>query len=147
MLNFPNPEISQIMQIESNHNCVDCLAPNPLFTSINNAVFLCQNCANIHRGLGINISIVKSLTHDQFSQYEIYLLRIGGNLRFKNLMTEYGITSDQNKEFKYHLKIADYYRKLLVAELNKTNQPNEYEQLLNNKPSPEIGLQIMISHS
>ena len=144
-MNFPNPEIGQIMSIESNHYCVDCLAPNPLFTSINNAVFLCENCANMHKALGPNISIVKSLVNDQFSQDEINLLRIGGNFRFNTLISEYGITSDQNKEFKYHLKIADYHRKLLIAELNKVNNPNEFEQLLNNKPSPEVGLQIMES--
>lgn len=144
-MSFPNPEIDQIMSIDSNKTCVDCLAPNPLFTSINNAIFLCENCANMHKALGPNISIVKSLTNDQFSQDEVNLLRIGGNFRFNNLISEYGITSDQNKEFKYHLKIADYYRKLLIAELNKVNNPNEYEQLLNNKPSPEIGLQIMES--
>ena len=46
-------------------------------------------------------------------------------------MSEYGITSDQNKEFKYHLKISDYYRKLLLAELNKDSNPNEYQQMQN----------------
>lgn len=145
MISFSNPEIAQIMSVDSNHYCVDCLSPNPLFTSINNAVFICENCANIHRTLGQNISIVKSLINDQFSPDEINLLRIGGNFRFNALMNEYGITSDQNKEFKYHLKLADYHRKLLLAELNKINNPNEFEQLLNIKPTPEIGLQIMES--
>ena len=144
-MNFPNPEINQIMSIDSNQKCVDCSAPNPQFTSLNNAVFLCDNCANAHRALGANISVVKSLTNDQFTQDEVNLLRLGGNFRFNALISEYGITSDQNKEFKYHLKIADYYRKLLVAELNKVNNPSEYEQLQNNKPSAEEGLQIMES--
>ena len=145
MMNFPNPEISQIMSIDRNQQCVDCLAPNPQFTSLNNAVFLCENCANAHRALGTNISLVKSLTNDQFTEDEVNLLRIGGNFRFNTLIKEYGITSDQNKEFKYHLKIADYYRKLLAAELNKVNNPSEYEQLQNNKPPAEVGLQIMES--
>jgi len=144
MMNFSNPEIAQIMIVGTNQQCVDCLAPNPTFTSLNNAVFLCENCANAHRGLGPNISIVKSL-NDQFSVEEINLLKIGGNLRFNTLMGEFGITSDQNKEFKYHLKLADYYRRLLIAELNKENNPNQYQELLNNKPNPEIGLQIMES--
>ena len=143
MMNFSNPEIAQIMSKDSNHYCVDCLSENPVFTSINNAVFICENCANIHRSLGQNISIVKSLINDQFSPDEIHLLRIGGNFRFNTLMTEYGISNEQNKEFKYHLKITDYYRKLLLAELNRVNNPNEYEQMLNSKPIPEIGLQIM----
>ena len=145
MMNFSNPEIAQIMSLEGNQNCVDCLAPNPTFTSVNNAVFICENCANMHRPLGPNISLVKSLTNDEFTEQEIKLLKIGGNQKFNTLISEYGITSDQNKEFKYHLKIADYYRKLLVAELNKDVNPNEYQQMQENKPSPEIGLQIMES--
>ena len=144
-MNFSNPEIAQIMSIESNRFCIDCLAPNPTFTSVNNAVFLCENCANMHKPLGTNISLVKSLMNDQFSPQEIALLKIGGNQRFNMLMSEYGITSDQNKEFKYHVKIADYYRKLLLAELNKEINPNDYQMMLNSKPNPEIGLQIMES--
>ena len=145
MIAYSNPELSQIMSIGSNQQCIECLAPNPTFTSINNAVFLCQNCAKIHRALGKNISEVKSLTNDQFSPEEINLLKIGGNARFNSLMGDYGITGDQNKEFKYHLNLADYYRKLLLAELTKDQNPNAYEVLLNNKPSPEVGLQIMES--
>ena len=144
-MSFSNPEITQIMSIENNRYCVDCSAPNPLFASINNAVFLCEACANLHRGLGQNISVVKSLTNDQLAPEEINILKIGGNIRFKTLMNEYSISSEQNKEFKYHLKIADYYRKLLLAELNKANFPNDYENLVNNKPTPEIGLQLMDS--
>ena len=145
MIAYSNPELSQIMSIGSNQQCIDCLAPNPTFTSINNAVFLCSDCANAHRALGKNISEVKSLTDDQFSPEEINLLKIGGNARFNTLMGDYGITSDQNKEFKYHLNLADYYRKLLLAELTKDQNPNAYEILLNNKPNPEVGLQIMES--
>ena len=144
-MSFQNPEIAQIIALEGNNSCVECLAPNPTFTSINNAVFLCENCANIHKALGPNISLVKSLINEQFSPAEISILKLGGNKRFNTLIGEYGITSDQNKEFKYHLKIVDYYRKLLLAELNKENNPNEYQTLLDNKPTAEIGLQLMES--
>ena len=107
-MSFSNPEITQIMSIENNRYCVDCNTPNPIFASINNAVFLCEACANMHRGLGNNISLVKSLTNDQLTPEEINLLKIGGNFRFKTLMNEYGISSEQNKEFKYHLNIKLY---------------------------------------
>ena len=60
-------------------------------------------------------------------------------------MKEYGIKEDQNKEFKYHLKLAEYYRLLLLTEINKEKNSNVYEHLINNKPNPEIGLQLMNS--
>ena len=145
MESFANSDINEIMKIEGNNKCIDCLAENPTFASINNAVFLCENCANIHKRLGTNISIIKSLTKDEFTPEEISILKIGGNKRFNDFVKEYGIKEDQNKEFKYHLKLAEYYRLLLLAEINKEKNPNEYEQLINNKPNPEIGLQLMES--
>ena len=145
MESFANSDINEIMKIEGNNKCIDCNADNPTFASINNAVFLCENCANIHKRLGTNISIIKSLTKDEFTPEEISILKIGGNKRFNDFVKEYGIKEDQNKEFKYHLKLAEYYRLLLLTEINKEKNPNEYEQLINNKPNPEIGLQLMES--
>ena len=145
MESFANSDINEIMKIEGNNKCIDCNAENPTFASTNNAVFLCENCANIHKRLGTNISIIKSLNNDEFTPEEISILKIGGNKRFNDFVKEYGIKEDQNKEFKYHLKLAEYYRLLLLTEINKEKNPNEYEQLINNKPNPEIGLQIMES--
>ena len=145
MESFANNDINEIMKIEGNDKCIDCNTENPTFASINNAVFLCENCANIHKRLGTNISIIKSLNNDVFTPEEISILRIGGNKRFNDFVKEYGIKEDQNKEFKYHLKLAEYYRLLLLTEINKEKNPNEYEQLINNKPNPEIGLQLMNS--
>lgn len=145
MESFANNDINEIMKIEGNNKCIDCNAENPTFASTNNAVFLCENCANIHKRLGTNISIIKSLTKDVFTPEEISILKIGGNKRFNDFVKEYGIKEDQNKEFKYHLKLAEYYRLLLLTEINKEKNPNEYEQLINNKPNPEIGLQLMNS--
>ena len=128
MESFANNDINEIMKIEGNNKCIDCNAENPTFASTNNAVFLCENCANIHKRLGTNISIIKSLTKDVFTPEEISILKI-----------------EQNKEFKYHLKLAEYYRLLLLTEINKEKNSNVYEHLINNKPNPEIGLQLMDS--
>lgn len=145
MQTIPNNEVNDITKLEGNNKCIDCSSENPTFASTNNAVFLCSNCANVHKNLGANISTVKSLTNDVFTPEEISVLKIGGNTRFSNFIKEYGIKEEQNKEFKYHLKLAEYYRLLLIAEANKENNPNQYEYLLNNRPSAEIGLQLMES--
>jgi len=145
MQSIPNNDICEIMKLEGNNMCIDCSIVNPTFASVNNAVFLCEKCANIHKNLGPNISLVKSLTNDQFSPEEIALLKIGGNTRFSNFMKEYGIQEEQNKEFKYHLKLAEYYRLLLLAEVNKEQNPEQYQYMINNRPSAEIGLQLMES--
>ena len=143
MQDFPNKDICDIIEIEGNNKCNDCQTENPTFTSVNNAVFLCENCANIHKSLGANISLIKSLKTDEFSPEEISLLKIGGNTRFENMVKEYGVKQDHNKEFRYHLKFAEYYRLLLSAEINKEKNPEEYDEILKKKPSLEEGILIM----
>ena len=142
MQGVPNNVLNQIMSIEGNNICIDCQAPNPTFVSINNAVFLCENCAYIHKGLGSHISLIKSLINEPLTLMEIALLRIGGNVRFDNLVKEYGIQQEQDKQFKYKLQFAEYYRSLLLAEVNKEGNPQEYEKIVNSKPSLEVGVQI-----
>lgn len=58
--------IEILLKDEVNQHCFDCEEVNPKWASINNAVFLCLNCAGIHRGLGVNISFVRSLTMDNW---------------------------------------------------------------------------------
>ena len=136
-------DIYELMNIEDNKKCFDCQTENLIFVSVNNAIFLCETYYKIHKRLGENISKVKSLTSDELTPEEIALLKIGGNTRYRDFIKEYGIKEEYNKVYKYHLKLADYYRSLLLAEINKENNPAEYDRLIQNKPSVEIGLQVM----
>lgn len=144
---FSSPEISSIMSIPGNDKCIDCGSPNPKWVSINNSVFLCGTCARNHTTFGEAISKLKSLEVDQFSPEEIKLMKIGGNNRFNSLMEEYGITfeSSTNREFKYHLQLAEYHRKLLKCEVDKESHPQEYQDMVLKKPSPEEGLKLLDS--
>jgi len=143
MQTFPNNEISEIMKLEGNNKCMDCQAENPTFASVNNAIFLCETCSKIHKRLGENISKVKSLLSDEFTPEEIAVLKIGGNTRLVDFLKEYEIKEEHNKVYKYHLKLAEYYRSLLAAEANKEKNAEEYEKITNAKPTLEIGLQVM----
>ena len=75
MESFANSDINEIMKIEGNNKCIDCNAENPTFASTNNAVFLCENCANIHKRLGTNISIIKSLKKMNLLQKKYQFLK------------------------------------------------------------------------
>jgi len=140
---FPNNDIYELMNIEDNKKCLDCQAENPRFVSVNNGIFLCETCSKIHKRLGDNISKIKSLISDELTQEDIAILKIGGNARYRNFIKEYGIEEEYNKVYKYHLKLSEYYRLLLYAEVNKGNAPDEYDRLIHSKPSVEIGLQVM----
>ena len=76
---------------------------------------------------------------------DILILSIGGNARFSSLMAEYNVTSlsTKNPDFKYILRISEYYRKLLKAEAKKNENPKEYDELVKQKPSIEEGVKLM----
>ena len=110
---FSDPELSFILNISGNEICADCNGKKPYWSSVNNGVLLCAKCTRKHRKYGNKISRIKSLEVDKWEKMEILLLKLGGNSRFNNLMNEYNIPlTKENQEYKYHTKIADYYRKI-----------------------------------
>ena len=114
---FSDPELSFILNISGNEICADCNGKKPYWSSVNNGVLLCAKCTRKHRKYGNKISRIKSLEVDKWEIIEILLLKLGGNSRFNNLMSEYNIPlTKENQEYKYHTKIAEYYRKMLEEE-------------------------------
>ena len=71
-----------------NRVCVECKSPMPSFVSINNAILLCDACAERHMKLGYNISYVRHLAEDWDAYLFAYLER-GGNARFISLSKNY----------------------------------------------------------
>lgn len=98
-----------------NKVCVECKSPMPSFVSINNAILLCDSCAERHMKLGYNVSYVRHLTSDWDAYLFSYLNR-GGNSRFIRLSKKYEL-DDIPIEQKFNTRIVEYYR-LLVS--NKT---------------------------
>ena len=119
-MDLADPELVLILNIEDNKFCNDCHRKNPRWCSINNAVLLCPSCARKHQRYNKNISKVKSLEGELWTKEEVKKLYIGGNQRFNKVLLSYNIPlSNENVEYKYHTKIAAYYRNLLDEELGK----------------------------
>mmetsp|Transcript_6093 Transcript_6093/g.23080 ORF Transcript_6093/g.23080 Transcript_6093/m.23080 type:complete len:568 (-) Transcript_6093:56-1759(-) len=59
-----NPKIKSLQS--STTLCADCHTPSPSWASTNLAVFLCLNCAGVHRKMGVHISKVRSVTLDEW---------------------------------------------------------------------------------
>ena len=94
-----------------NKTCVHCKSPMPTFASINNAIIICQECAEKHRALGFNISYVRELK-DDWDPYLLSFLEMGGNSRFIRFSKKYGL-DDISIEDKFYTKISEYYRLLV----------------------------------
>ena len=136
-IDLADPELVIIVNITENKFCNDCQRKNPRWCSINNAVLLCPSCARRHQKYNNNISKVKSLEGELWTKEEVKKLYIGGNERFNKLLISYNIPlSNENTEYKYHTKIAAYYRNLLDEELGK-----KIDNLI--KPSLKEGIELI----
>ena len=109
-----NPELLKFKHSDIyNIKCFECDSSNADYVSINNSIFLCEKCYNIHKNYNIIFSEVRPLT-DSFSEDEINLILQGGNKRLNDFLIQYKIP--KNSENKYFLYALDYYRKLLRSE-------------------------------
>jgi len=127
--------LEKLMKESTNNSCNDCDVSHPNWASINNGVFLCLNCAGVHRGFGVQVSIIRSLTMDNWDDNQIAFLQKGGNQRFKNLMKEYNVPDNAGPEFKYLISATNYYRKLLRSEVTGEAAPV--------KPDTIMGLELL----
>ncbi|KAI9438239.1 hypothetical protein H4582DRAFT_1953807 [Lactarius indigo] len=64
-----------------NDSCADCKTRNPRWASHNLGIFICVNCASIHRKIGTHVSKVKSLTMDVWTKEQVENMRQLGNIK------------------------------------------------------------------
>lgn len=107
-----------------NKTCVDCGNPNPQWASLSFAVFICLQCAGIHRGFGVHISFVRSVSMDTWQEEQVRRMQIGGNAPFLDSMQSYtpaeqgGFKEGMSIHDKYHCWAATQYREKVDADLH-----------------------------
>ena len=139
---YSHPDIPEILTIPGNSNCCDCGMEKPKWASLNNGAFLCLKCAGVHRSLGVDISTIRSLQIDSWTDKQILYLTNGGNLKLKKLWKEYNIKANDPVEKRYKSKACDYYRKYLKNLVEKMSDP-EFKQIELIKPNSEEGKELM----
>lgn len=121
-----NLQFKEILQDPENLCCFDCGKTPAQWASINNSIFLCISCSGIHRGFGVQISFIKSITLDSWNENQIKMMRLGGNKNCRKLLEKYEIDKNKvNKTILYHSKIMNYYRIFLKNKAN--NIPMEIQ--------------------
>merc|ERR1719228_2483668 len=80
------PTARQILDIPGNQVCCDCGAPEPQWASINFGVTLCIECGGIHRGMGVHISKVRSITLDAWEPEILKVMAELGNNIVNNIL-------------------------------------------------------------
>ncbi len=74
-----------IKENQFNNKCADCDTKFARWASVNLGIFLCQNCASIHRGLGTHISYIKSVNLDEWTLDMIENMKKNGNEKINKL--------------------------------------------------------------
>ena len=109
-------QLEDLYMDEKNSTCFDCDNKPAHWASISNGIFLCLDCSGEHRGFGIGVSFIRSVTMDEWTQDQVNIMRAGGNQRLRDFLTTYGMPEDIDKKQIYCSKLMNYYRRQLKCE-------------------------------
>lgn len=74
-------KLKELAKRPGNTTCADCSSPAPTWASFNLGIFLCMECAGHHRGIGVHITQVRSMTLDSWTPIMVANMERVGNTR------------------------------------------------------------------
>ncbi|EGD83275.1 hypothetical protein PTSG_11447, partial [Salpingoeca rosetta] len=96
----------ELRQLPGNDACAHCGDSDPTWASVSLGLLLCLKCSGVHRGLGVNISFVRSVTLDQWSSQQIAMMKAGGNASFLETCPDRDYFSEEAEMYRRTLKAS-----------------------------------------
>ena len=128
-------KIKEIKNNELNKECFDCGACYPEYISINNGVFICKDCINVHNKFPKQISNTLKNNLSSLNNKELEYMFLGGNQKLLEFVNyEYPQLHKFKVNILYQTKAMQYYRNYLnylvnggVKPIRPSEQINAYE--------------------
>lgn len=109
---IPGKVLRHLQSMPGNERCCDCFSEEASWGSVSHGTLLCISCAGVHRSMGVNVSFVRSLHMDTWSECQLEMMRQGGNAQLKDYFSKLKI-DDLDPMRRYRTKGAQHYRTAL----------------------------------